>query len=671
MSPDVGPEQGDLRARDKRAHFRLPMTRDETPPSPPLLRADPHTQRRENAYVSLPALGFGCLLGTTSDVLRRLRLHMCVLAASAVLFVGCDEEKPYTPFQVATSLPGAPPAPVSTSNSSLTPENKQRDLVSRKPSKPTGRWNEFGRTLKAPEGTVFYVGTLDPADESDSVIAWALPKQKSDPSKRSSAGLYRFDVSGSPKEKILPVPDFLPQGEDCTFKASLQITGPSSLTSDLSVECSSRFLPGTPERSVAVLMTGKDQRTLLHFRILQQAPGETLNLEVDSKDADGDGSDDIKIVVTLRSPSGVEQSLPLDFLSRPGGASREMNEPAQTLSKQTARLLIASVRKAERKDALGKIDALRRLLGALCEESAIPKLLSADGEPLTCEGTSKAAFELTQAALQCHLGEGEPALALGELGRVDWYFGTKTATQKTELQKKLLSSLQNREAKKLARFEIQVAGTSSMPFASPLVFSPDGQLWARTQEGKTKRLTRSGDPPLHVEDPEGTEEGPVTEPVLPDIALYPEGPHHGTLSAALPSCDRSEIQLVFTDTTGARAEPLAPITLPILAPRPGICRTLRPMDLELTPLRREAGQIVFALAASLLRSDGTFKGAPPPFAWSTPLGIALGNQKQLSLLTGPHVKGLHHCVANHQATEIACLGPSGVTVLGIGEAEGH
>src|SRR5690606_2949260 len=119
----------------------------------------------------------------------------------------CEENKPYTPFQVATALPsgeesqdganGADPPPVP-------PRTAVKALHA--PAGATS-WKAFGRTLKAPSNTIFAAAISSLNSESDEVLVWVLPEEGKS---GGDAGLWAFDSEGSPVRRVFPLPDFLP-----------------------------------------------------------------------------------------------------------------------------------------------------------------------------------------------------------------------------------------------------------------------------------------------------------------------------------------------------------------------------------------------------------------------------------------------------------------------------
>lgn len=577
------------------------------------------------------------------------------MCAATTSLLGCDEDKPYTPFQVATALPEDESSP----KPKEPPRDEEKSTPRWSPSlrAPLGSetWKVFERTLKAPPGTELHVALTRLNGEPDEVIAWALPRgAKKKPG--SEPGVWVFDEAGKPLRRLLSLPDYLPQGADCQLRADLEGTGSATLTARIFAQCSSRLLPGTPVSGVVVLEPNRSEPELVHLRSQEASPGERLDLVVDSHDHDGDGIDDIKITAELAAPSGAKESLPFVWLSRTAGASRTPDSPGAELKKRSSRLAIAAVRKAERAEAPDSVDALRRLTSAVCAELGRPRLFRGNGDGLSCGNIQPSLEELAQVEIQAFLGQGQLERALGAFERATWFGKAFDGARKKKLEKLIRDAIPHQEAKRAARFSVKPKALAG-PYASPLHFTSDGQLFAITTE-TTKRLTMEGDPPLVVpatdDEPEQRIEPPSWEMLLRDSKGM-------ALQAALPSCDRSEVLLAFS--TEKVGETPSPVPLPMLAPRPGTCKAFAPTPLDVIPLFVEGGAISAVVGGERVTTRGTVREPSRAVAWNTSLGVALREGAKLTLLTGSIAEGLHHCVVDQKSKEIACVGPDSVSVL--------
>jgi hypothetical protein len=570
------------------------------------------------------------------------RVLLCSLCC---IFVGCKEDKPYTPFQVATSLPGLSAAPDTPPGGTDNPLLGASNVVSLSAPEESKTWTAFGRKLTAPAGNHVHIAMQVPSSLDAEAVAWFLPESASSPP--SESGLWLVDKNGRSISKLLGLPQALPRGEDCRFRASLRQSGPRSFVADLRSVCTTRVLPGTPSGSVAVISPGRETPVLLQFSLKDPAPGESLSLDIDSSDRDGDGVDDVQLTATVTSPAGVKESLPFRWLSRTAGASRESDAPHLELTKRASRLSIAAVRKKERAAVSDQVDALRRLVATVCSEGAVQKF--------TVEGEGGLACGNLRAPL-ASMSESNYELALGEAVRHDWYFGVEAGSATQKLQELLEQKVPGGKAEHLARFKVAPKSVPGVHL-SPLAFDETGQLWLLTEDGTTKRLTMEGAPPLVTP---ATESEPERRIAAPSLSLAPSGQNGDTLVAALPSCDRSEIQLVLGHADGT---PKAPVPLPILAPRPGACKNLGAFQLEVIPIRQENGPLLAVLGGQLVAETGRPSAVSSPVAWGTKFGVALKTTDKFELLTGEAASDLSYCVVSPQVDKIACLGKGAVHVI--------
>jgi hypothetical protein len=574
-----------------------------------------------------------------------------LMCGSFLVLSACDDDKPYTPFQVASSLPteNSPEAESKESPSDASPEKSEVKIL--KGGGGSATMKAFGRTLKAPDGMGLEVVLHGLNRESDEVLGWVLPKKRG--ASVEQAGVWRFDTEGNPVERIQPFPDFLPNGADCQFIAEFFASGSQTITSQVESHCSSDLLAGTPVKAIAVLDPSRESPEVLHLRQSSAKSGEKVSLSVNSKDRDGDGTDDIEVNVTLTSPSGVEETLPLRWLVRTAGASREPEAPLATISKHSSALLISAVRKAEREKVPGQVDAARRLLTAVCSELGSPILFGPSGEKLTCGAILPVLSRFVEAEVKAYLGANQPGRALGAVERASW-FG-KGAKRDAGLTRLLEAKIPVVPAQRLARFRV-TPKTSPLPYSTPLTFDELGQLWLLTDD-KPKRLTMEGDPPLITP---ATEEQPEKIIQPPKWTIELPGPNGKTLKAVVPSCERSEVLLAFEENNAPLG---APTPLPLLAPRPGKCAGFAPEPLAATPLSWSGGALLLAVAGETFTSQAMPALPKVPSAWETSLGLAVVVDEKLSLWTGPETAGLHHCAVDATKGRVACLGKEAIVVL--------
>ncbi len=564
---------------------------------------------------------------------------------------GCEEEKPYTPFQVATSLPTEPgvPAPKTKENMPSPHRADGRQAPSSK-----NKWKWGARELKAPRGLVFSSGIEVSINDAPRILAWLVPETKEKKPVRVEPGLYRFDEKGQPDELLQPLSTRLPSGADCRYTTHLKSTGQQTLTSIARAQCKESSLPDTPEQSLTILRP-QDGKKIFELFFSSPSPGESISTEVNSSDRDGDGLDDIELVVSLTAPGGSSEKLPLRFLSRTAGPSRQADAPLADLARRVSQLSTWSVQKAHRQKVPAQVNALRRLLTSLCEELGTPKLSLENGTKLSCGNIWPQLTRLAHASIQAHVGLKNLPAALGEIARAEWFTHKLDEKELKAMAQLVMGDLKAKKARQLARFDVKLKEEPT-PHKSQLFFTQDAQLFAQLQDGKTKRLTMRGDPPLNRPDPEDKANSTEGSSYLPQWELIPQGPGGHYLVAAVPSCERSELQLAFGRKSGA---PLPSVPLPLLAPRPGNCRKYAGLQLTPEVLKWQGGQLALILGGQLIWSNGKERDLEEPVAWGSELGLILRDGSELIRLDLPDAHRLHHCQVAANKKKIACVkGPS-------------
>ena len=583
----------------------------------------------------------------------RQRIPTVVLSACFCLSTACQEDKPYTPFEVATALPEVENAPSSASSpGTVEPEN--RTSAYRRAPPASQKWKQFGVEFVAPAGNEIQGAMATVMDSSTHYVAWLTPRQGNNQSE--SSGLWLMTEAGHPQKRLVTYPEFLPRGSDCQFDTSIEQTGPLSLTARLRSNCRSRLLPGTPVELLSVIQPQATDPSLLQLRLLAPAPGERLSYAVDSHDRDSDGKDDIKLDITLTSPEKAQVTLPFLWLTRTAGASQLPEAPRKQLASMAARWAVSAVRKAERGKVPSQVRAGLRLLGSMCSEYGVSRVLRQNGDPIACGDVWPSIAKLQHSHVVALLGDGQLAQALGTAHRSDWLGHKPTEREDKALRLALSSKIEHPTVKQIARFSTATESLETA-FASPLRFSADGQLWARVRGGETKRLTLRGDPPLVSPAQDGKPGQRITPP---SWSLSPHGPGGRQLTAAVPSCQRSEMQLTFSMADGTPADAL-PIQL--LAPRPGNCRGAAVPSTEAIPLFWRGGQLLLVVGGEPLWSAGEQGKIPGAIAWGTRFGVAVMKDEQLRLWTGELTKSMHHCASDGEAQRVACLKNESVYVL--------
>lgn len=578
------------------------------------------------------------------------RLFRHFLLASLVLLAGCqcDEERPYTPFQVATNLPTEPstaPEPAEERPN----EDGFREIAALRAPKPSAHWEVFGRTLRAPAGTQLMsavaLGTAD-AESSGMVVGWALAKE---PNGAEKQGIWAFDEQGRPSSRLAQLPEALPSGKDCEPRVDLTRTGPETVTAEIQMDCRERLLSGTPTRALLVLRPIVQDSVQLTLTLEEARPGERLLLDVESTDRDGDGSDDVAVYATLREPGGGAASASFRWLARPAGLSRDATAPGDAFARESQEILAAAGRASQREEALSRISALRRLTFALCAESKAAILSGPGGNGLRCGDLRPVHSRLTLAEILAHLGSDQPLRALGAFEHAEFYFGPPSKEVISSARKALLKKIGHAPATHEQLGPAPSSVAEPYPVGSPLRFDDEGRLWGLEASGRVVAL----------QDPsEGSGGAPGDAPR--PWARRPRGPGGQMLAAALPSCNRSEVQLSLVRPDGTL---LPPVPVDVLAPRPAACRDLGAAPLSAVPVEWRRGQLLAIVAGQPVTTGGNV--TPPSsagVAWGTTLGLVVWHSGGLEIWTDTP-RQLSHCAVRPDRKQVACIADGQVVLV--------
>lgn len=582
-----------------------------------------------------------------TDFARPLLLGALTLLAGCK---GCRDDKPYTPFGVASAIP-PPPSPSASQAASAAPSATPPEIVVRKAVfAPSGArvYSIAGRELSSPEGRVFeqlLEADFD-GDGATEVAAWTLPASDDEPRQaapgQSPGELWLY---ASETVKILDFPAFVPTGSDCRHATALSQPGARTLAVDIGATCETPRLARSPTRALALVEPASARGLRFGFRAADAAPNETLSFSFAVRDEDGDGRDDYKASVTLGVPAeDATATAQLVWLDRAAGISRDPREPARSLDALLAREVPRAKQKKTAKAALARVSAVRRLLGSLCAEGKVPRVFDWDGAPLRCGSLQAVVDRLAAVEVSAYLTLSDVPGALAALGRDGWYFGSMSARQRSSLQKEIEKKLVSVPAARI------VLGTRPRPVKpagySSLAFDGDGGLLIQTDSGLMRLAPDSA-----------REELVSSDAGIERWSMQPATAEGAQLIAVSYSCDRSELALLFTSASASTQ------VLPLLAPRPGACGGQlfqeRPAPAAVSSqhgLRLLIGGIELGAnpgtppRGSARSPDGRWLAVP------TPLGLSIqGERTELWKIDGDGWETATGCVVANDARRAACI----------------
>ncbi|MFO7181623.1 MAG: hypothetical protein DIU78_023175 [Pseudomonadota bacterium] len=571
------------------------------------------------------------------------------MSAGVVGCEGCRSEKPYTPFGVASALPtvsaspSASVAPSAAASAEEPPAVKQAFLAPPNATRLTVGEVE----IESPRGRVFEqaLTTDTDGDGRTEIVAWTLPAPGA-PGDTPPGELY-FYAPESEARRVFGWPTFLPSGPECSHATTLVQSSERTIVVTVKSTCKTPLIARAPTRALAVVDPRSTRSPLFGIRAADAAPGETLSVELSSRDADQDGRDDFALTIGV----GVENAAPLasvDFLwfDRALGASRDPERPRRALRAALDRELARAEKAKTAAAALATVQGLRRTLASACAEGGTPRVFDWDGAPLRCELGADIVDRANAIDVTARLAQGDVSSALGALVRDGWYFGALSPARRKTLRERL--------GQKLRTVPVTRVGVNALPRPaprprySPLSFLPDGTLLVQTAGG----LVRVG-PDLRE------------EPVPPELGPWPLDvmtPSGERFTAVTYSCDRSEIAVLLIGG-GARSLPI-----PMLAPRPGVCRG-GPFDERVVPAPVSAGNdgLELVLGGELVSAGTPPSGPVPPgsarsrdgkhVAIATPFGLYVRGAASGELWTidGWETLPGTDCVVANGAARAACI----------------
>jgi len=410
-----------------------------------------------------------------------------------------------------------------------------------------------------------------------------------------------------------------------------------------------------PTQSISVVAPGREEPHVLTLRIAEsggnsRANTEKIEFEISSLDRDHDGRDDIELKAKIAGSQNNDTEMQFVWLDRKAGLSRDAQLPAKTFRDIGAIEVIRATGKNTSVRTLARIEAIRRMFGALCAEGKVPTLFDQDNNPLSCNLSSETLGLFATAEVRAHLAQHAPGEALGALQRASWYGGAIPDKTKADLSVELEKALPVKTPRSVVVSNAPASSPSSIPRFSPLAFSPEGLL-IQNAEGVTRLDLKTFE---EVDASEEVDPWPVT-------VISPRGQR--LMGVAYP-CDRPTVTLLAAQDTGVAAEPVA---TPILAPRPGACAgsskgfgelLLRPIAWSKTGLRVLLGASEVGSPSNEALPLGSARSANGEHAvTTTDLGILVMHKTGAELwrCTDAPTKRLSECVIDNSAQYVACL----------------
>lgn len=558
----------------------------------------------------------------------------------------CGRDRPYTPFRIEPSASAV---------SSAAPPSEATEFTPRPAAmapRDVSEWTIDGIALVVDKSRVIeqaLAADFD-GDGKTEAIAWTHSRAES-PDSEVTGELVLFSGKAPAGRVVGKIPGFVPAGIGCHHSLAVTQTGPRTVTLDVAAKCDAQLVPRSPTRGITVLAPAADRPTVLVLRLADPAPSELTSFAVESRDRDGDGRDDVRLIATLKTnPDDPEAAADFVWLDRAAGPARDADEPQKSLGK----LVSAETQRADGKNANRwtpiRVANARRLVTTLCAEGGAPRVFDADGMPLPCANLGRAMADLTSAEVRAAILRRDALSATAALGHDSWYFAPIADKAKAYLEKEILGVAPARGSSE-AGVSVAPRAKAGLPRWSPLWFESASALLVQTADGVV-RVTLPG---LQVADAsEGVDAWPVgvgggADPRWTGIAF---------------PCDRSETLLLLSSADGTPM-PSAPIS--ILAPRPGPCGKSAVPTPDIAPIEWNASRKVGLIGGALFGADGrtglgaqVTRGSPrSPDAksliapWTKGLLVVNGSKAETWTVDNP--AALSDCVVANGAAVAACI----------------
>ncbi|MCA9584362.1 MAG: hypothetical protein KC657_03290 [Myxococcales bacterium] len=525
------------------------------------------------------------------------------------------------------------------------------------------QWSLGGVELKAPDGRAFVLGLTHDVDGDGALDVLAVVAARP-PSLDAELLLYRSRSPDAPT--VLLSRPSEPRERGCAPLIRLAKIGRASASVELGVSCAS----SRGARDVWSLRLDRGPAVSFQASIVDPPRAAPLRVELDGADDDGDGSDDLSVVVSLAAPpppldGGPTVESRYRFLDRPAGLSRDAAEPARGLSALARRATVT--RSKDAPAAVALVRQTRGLVVALCGDAASRRVQVRKPAEADCNlsdlNANLASAEIRARAL---LGDAFRAFAAeraarsrGELGGVH----EKSAVG-------ALDKLAPPRAAESARVldAIVEAYVPSPPRWAPIAFEPTGGLLVRSTVGVLRFDPAFGEVPA------------ADVAAWPSEVLSPDGRMRWL--EAYDACDGA---LVHATLAASEEGDVRDVLLPVAARRTRC--TSRGEPVRATPLGWGEGGLAAWVDGEpvLLRAAGpgatlsSVAGQPAPrgsprapggasVAMITSRGVLVGPSKPF-VVTAPALEPydtLGVCTVSDDRAALACVRGSRVVHVSVG-----
>lgn len=391
---------------------------------------------------------------------------------------GCDD-KPFVPYHIgddagsAVRVDGGLPL-TRTIDAGGLPAGSAKDA----PPNAT-EWIEAGLTLKAPSGHVFQRGLFRDFDGDGKDDALVVAKKDN---VQDAAIVFYASMAGAVPPAVVIVPQQKLTGDaTCSLTSRIEPAGTKSALVETSLACAGHNTSG-PSRKI-VLLTHRGAELKLRASAELLDPPDVVAVEASGDDRDADGEPDVMLSIRVTRAGGKSRPLPVVWLDRPAGLSRDLAEPEASLLKLASE---ADVSAKSSKDARGAVDMASDVV-ALARVLCGPRPRIKFETPSLACGESRALERTAIAKLRAYVTLKEPHFAIPAFEEARLVLHDRKEAEKLALGS--VTQVAVTEVRTLTVTPETLPGNA--PAYGPFTFEADGNLVVKSRDALVRVDTKT------------------------------------------------------------------------------------------------------------------------------------------------------------------------------------
>ncbi len=527
------------------------------------------------------------------------------------------------------------------------------------------RWPLEDVVLIAPEGRMFVSAIVRDFDGDGAKDAFALVRT-TDGSGSASIAYYRGQ--GSPTltpSSTFPPPD-VARDPTCADVAKLALIGKRSVLAEIGALCQGRA-GAAADRWVGVVDAAPPTAVVrLALTVTDPANAGVLSFDGDVSDSDGDGRDDVRLVVSLEGGGppfepGPRVSASFVWLDRPAGLSPAPHVAEASFASLAAQAAARAGRAKDAPEVPAFAAQVRALWRAACAEGGVARVIGGGGtEGVPCGALRPLAqVGLAESHAYATSRDGLRAvLALEAAERPPLVIPAARLSEAEKWVMQVAPVANARSVRSVAAVPMDTSGHE--PAWGALAFEPSGKLLVRTRAGVVRV------------DPDAGDEVSADAVEWRSAVLSPDGAMRWI--EAYDPCDGLALRATF-----ASGDDLRDVPLPVAPPVGGRCTGSRGAPAVVFPVAWTTGgleaivdEVPVLIASDLSRASplGAFLdrsaplGAPlsrdgKTIVLPTHIGLLEKGPGRTRLLRASGLEGTfaeqHDCTSSNDGTHVACV----------------